>query len=62
MNNKLGENGIILSLLVLNTLSRFPILNGDLPEQKNWIAEIKKTPVEMSRLVPGKLNWEALRQ
>lgn len=48
MNDTIGENGLVPSRLVFGIIPRFPILNTNLPMQKDRMAMIKETQAEMN--------------
>ncbi len=51
MNDTIGENGLVPSRLVFGIIPRFPILNSDLPEQKERLEMIKTAQAEMNSIV-----------
>ena len=50
MNDTVGENGLVPSRLVLGIIPRFPILNSELPDQKEILEIIKNAQAEMNSI------------
>lgn len=60
MNDRINENGLVPSRLVLGMFPRFPILNTDLPTQKDRINVIKAAQAEMNSIVAERRLLTAL--
>ncbi len=60
MNDTIGENGLVPSRLVFGIIPRFPILNSDLPNQKERLAIIQMAQAEMNSIVAERRVLAAL--
>ena len=60
MNDTMGENGLVPSRLVFGIIPRFPILNTDLPNQKDLMELIKKAQAEMNNIIAERRVLAAL--
>lgn len=60
MNDTMGENGLVPSRLVFGMIPRFPIINTDLPTQKERMEALKTAQAEMNSIVAERRVVEAL--
>lgn len=60
MNDTMGENGLVPSRLVFGILPRFPILNSNLPSQKERMEIIKTAHAEMNSIIAERRITAAL--
>ena len=51
MNDTIGENGLVPALLVFSIIPRFPIINTNLPSQKERMAIISTAQMQMNAIV-----------
>jgi transposase InsO family protein len=62
MNDTIGENGLVPSLLVFGVVPRFPMLSTDLPNQKERMAAISLAKMEMNSIIAERRVNTALRK
>ena len=60
MNDTMGENGLVPSRIVFGIIPRFPILNTELPTQKQRMEIIKSAQAEMNSIVAERRVLAAL--
>ena len=60
MNDTMGENGLVPSLLTFGVIPRFPILNTELPTQQERLEALKKAQAEMNSIVAERRIKRAL--
>ncbi len=60
MNDTIGENGLVPSKLVFGIIPRYPILNTDLPNQKERMEAIKLAQAEMNSIIAERRVLAAL--
>ena len=60
MNDTIGENGLVPSRLVFGIIPRYPILNTDLPNQKERMEAIKLAQSEMNSIIAERRVLAAL--
>ena len=51
MNDTIGENGLVLSRLVIGITPRFPIISSDLPTQKERMDILRSAQTEMNGII-----------
>ena len=51
MNDTMGENGLVPTKLVFGTIPRFPIINSDLPSQKERMDALQIAQKEMNSII-----------
>lgn len=60
MNHKMRENGLLPFRIVLDVLSRRPVLNFNLSEQRERLESMKTVQAEMNATVAKRRSYEAL--
>jgi hypothetical protein len=61
LNDTMGENGLVPTLLVFGIIPRFPILSTDLPEQKERMRVITAAQAEYNTIVAERRLLSALQ-
>jgi hypothetical protein len=61
LNDTMGENGLVPSLLIFGIIPRFPILATDLPEQRERMRILAAAQVEYNTVVAERRILEALK-
>lgn len=61
MNDSMGPEGLVPSLLVFGTLPTFPIVSSDRPEQADRLSAMKRARDEMAKITAELRIREALR-
>lgn len=51
MYNLIEENGLTSSLLAYGILLLFPIINNELPSQREWLEANKEAEAEMDSII-----------
>jgi hypothetical protein len=59
-NDTQGLNGLVPSMLVFETLPRFPILQSDLPNQRDRLDAIKTAQAERNNIIAEQRIQEAM--
>lgn len=62
MNDTMGENGLVPSRLVFGIIPRFPILNHNLPTQRERLQALKLAQAEMNSIVAERRVLAALNK
>lgn len=61
LNDAMGENGLVPSLLVFGLIPRFPIIATDMPTQSERMVVLATARAEMEQSVAARLIEQALR-
>lgn len=62
MNDTMGENGLVPSYLVFGILPRFPVIESEVPEQRERMEIIAAAQMEMNTIIAERRIAEALRR
>ena len=62
MNDTMGENGLVPSLLVFGIIPRFPIINSELPTQKERMEALASAQMEMNSIIAERRISAALQR
>ena len=62
MNDTMGPNGLVPSLLVFGMLARFPIVNSSLPDQRDRMKAMQLARLEMETFVAEERITTAMKR